>query len=330
MAPAPAPSLAPTPGGAQFSADLLEQPAVQGASMVALAHLDAAAAAATRLTDPTDHDALHDFRVAIRRLRVTIRAYPGVRESIAKKQRRRLRRLARATNTARDTEVQLAWFRARLARFAPAERRALAPLRVRLRARRRREIARTQPELLRQFGKIERKLRRRLMAARDSGAHEAQFRGIAAATLVQYANDLSTRLRVLAPTSNATDVHATRIAAKRLRYLLEPLRAVLADAAPIVDRLKELQDLLGELTDGHTLEAVLQEAGNVAAAAGAEFLRAEAGRLFSTLRQSWSQAGPEFVRAIDVVAQQLRPVITAPVPPSLRQRARRRRQTATA
>ena len=309
--------------------DLLDQSAVQAAATVALAHLDAAAAAATRLTDPSDHDALHDFRVAIRRLRVTIRAYPGVHESVAKKQRRRLRKLARATNTARDTEVQLLWFRTRLSRFAPPDRRALAPLRARLRARRRRTITRTQPELLRQFGRIERKLRRRLVAARDSGAHEAQFRGIAAATLVQYANDLSSRLRVLTPTSKATEVHATRIAAKRLRYLLEPLRPAIADAQPIIDRLKILQDLLGELTDGHTLEAVLQEAGEVAAAA-ATVLRAESGALFATLEHEWQQAGPEFVRQIDLVAQQLRPVIKAPTQPSRPHRARRPRGELTA
>ena len=314
---------------ADFSPELLEQSAVHAASTVALAHLDAAAAAAARLNDHTDHDALHDFRVAIRRLRVTIRAYPGLRERVAKKQRRRLRKLARATNTARDTEVQLAWFRTRLSRFAPADRRALVPLRARLRSRRRRTIAHTQPVLLRQFGKIERKLRRRLVAAPDSGAHEAQFRGIAAATLVQYANDLSSRLRVLTPASRATEVHATRIAAKRLRYLLEPLRPVLAEAQPIIDRLKKLQDLLGELTDGHTLEAVLQEAGDVAAAA-ATVLREESAALFATLEQEWLQAGPALVRQIDLVAQQLRPVIKAPMPPSRRQRARRPRNELTA
>ncbi len=314
---------------AEFSADLLEQPAVQAASIVALAHLDAAAAAATRINDRTDHDALHDFRVAIRRLRVTIRAYPGLHESVVKKQRRRLRKLARATNTARDTEVQLAWFRTRLSRFTPEDRATLAPLRARLRSRRRRESARTQVELLRQFGKIERKLRRRLVDARDSGAHETQFRGIAAATLVQYANDLSTRLRVLTPASKATDVHATRIAAKRLRYLLEPLRAIIADAPPVVDRLKTLQDVLGELTDGHTLEAVLKEAGDVAATAGT-VLREESAALFATLAQEWLQAGPELVRQIDQVAQQLRPVIKPPTPPSLRQRTRRSRSELTA
>lgn len=314
---------------AEFSAGLLEQPAVQAAAAIALAHLDDAAEAATRLNDRTDHEALHDFRVAIRRLRVTVRAYPGVHEIAAKTQRRRLRKLARATNTARDTEVQLAWFRTRLSRFAPADRTALAPLRARLRGRRRRETARTQPELLRQFGKLERKLRRRLVAARDSGAHEAPFRGIAAATLVQYANDLSSRLRILTPASRAADVHATRIAAKRLRYLLEPLRSVITEADAIIGRLKKLQDLLGELTDGHTLEAVLQEAGDVAAAAS-NVLREEAAALVATLQQKWSQAGPELVREIDQVAQQLRPVIKPPAPRSLRQRTRRPRNELTA
>jgi len=49
-------------------------------------------------------------------------------------------------------------------------------------------------------------------------------------------------------------VHRARIEAKRLRYLLEPLRGNHhADAGGAVRRLKRLQDVLGELHDGHVL-----------------------------------------------------------------------------
>src|SRR5262249_8405742 len=134
----------------EFTAALLDLPAVQAACAIALARLDDAASAATRLNDPADREALHDFRVAIRKLRVTVRAYPGGRDVVAAKQRRRLRRLARVTNPARDAEVQIAWFRTRSRQFTRAQRGALGPLRARLRARRRRDLILTQPELLRQ------------------------------------------------------------------------------------------------------------------------------------------------------------------------------------
>ena len=47
--------------------------------------------------------------------------------------------------------------------------------------------------------------------------------------------------------------HRARIAAKRLRYILEPAEASAAEARKAVRALKSLQDLLGELHDAHVL-----------------------------------------------------------------------------
>ena len=55
------------------SAELLDQPAERAARIVALGLLDKAAAARQRLDDPSDNDAIHDFRVAVRRLRSWVR-----------------------------------------------------------------------------------------------------------------------------------------------------------------------------------------------------------------------------------------------------------------
>ena len=137
---------------AEFTSELLDRPAVQGACAVALAYLDDATAAALRLGDGSDREALHAFRVAIRRLRVTVRAYPGIHESVPRKQRRRLRELARATNAARNAEVQIAWFNERSARFTPAQRAALAPFRARLRARGNAEAAQERQKPQSRFG----------------------------------------------------------------------------------------------------------------------------------------------------------------------------------
>jgi CHAD domain-containing protein len=312
---------------ADFTRDLLDRPAVLAASTVAVAYLDDAVAAAARLRDRSDAEALHDFRVAIRRLRVTVRAYPGLHESIVRKQRRRLRKLVRATNPARDAEVQLGWFLQRARRFTPSERAALGPLRARLRSRRRRVMGATREELQERFDKLERKLRRRLTAlVSDAGPHEAPFRAALAATLVQHASDLAGRLTTASPAAEPAELHATRIAAKRLRYLLEPVQSGLAEGAPLVRRLKDLQDLFGALTDAHELEVVLRAAGERAAPA-AKLLQAEVAALFVKLQNEWSTAGSELVRQVDAVARQLRPKKmpspTPPQPPARRRRLRR-------
>src|SRR5438093_1375653 len=97
------------------------------ARRIAVNLLDAASAARERLTDADDAEALHDFRVAMRRLRSTLRAYqPQLDAVVPSKLRRRLRDLARATGEARDVEVQIAWLEPRRDEL-PGARRAGVP-----------------------------------------------------------------------------------------------------------------------------------------------------------------------------------------------------------
>jgi CHAD domain-containing protein len=53
---------------------LLDLPAEEAARLIALSLLDRAAAAAARMADPSDPHALHDFRVATRRLVACLQA----------------------------------------------------------------------------------------------------------------------------------------------------------------------------------------------------------------------------------------------------------------
>src|SRR2546426_7817593 len=103
--------------------NLLAAPAPRAAHRIALSLLDAATAARERLPDTGDAEALHDFRVAMRRLRSTLRAYQPQLEVVPAKLRRRLRDLARATGEARDVEVQISWLE-RQRNELPAARRA--------------------------------------------------------------------------------------------------------------------------------------------------------------------------------------------------------------
>jgi len=142
-----------------------------------------------------------------------------------------------------------------------------------------------------------------------------------AATLVQHARDLVGRLSAASLSADAAELHATRIAAKRLRYLLEPVQSGLPDGATLVRRLKDLQDLFGALTDAHELEVVLREAG-AGAAPAANLLQTEVAALLIKLRAEWSTAGPDLERQIAVAARQLRPARNAPRPPARRRRLR--------
>ncbi len=59
------------------------------------------------------------------------------------------------------------------------------------------------------------------------------------------------RFKLLRRTEDERDAHIARIRVKRLRYLLDPFK----DTGVLVQQLHQLQTLLGELHDLHTLAA---------------------------------------------------------------------------
>src|SRR5204862_177143 len=82
------------------------------AALVGLALLDEAREGCGRLATLDDAEALHDFRVALRRLRSVLRSFRSeLGDAVPKKLQRQLRDVTRATGAARDAEVQLGWVR---------------------------------------------------------------------------------------------------------------------------------------------------------------------------------------------------------------------------
>lgn len=245
--------------------ELADRPAADGAARLARALLAEADRAASRLgAGGDDPEALHDFRVALRRLRTVLRAFrPALGGAVKRRHVRRLGALARATGAARDADVQAAWIAAQRPRLAPAERAGADRLAASLRPRPGVDGA-PHPEVLAGYRELRRKLRARLARLEREGRGErAVALGPALAALLRPRR--AALLEPLAALPDARDVeaaHAARIEGKRLRYLLEPLRGTRgADARPAVARLKRLQDLLGELHDAHVLEALLGTAG---------------------------------------------------------------------
>ncbi|MFI5316969.1 MAG: CHAD domain-containing protein, partial [Myxococcota bacterium] len=84
--------------------------AEEGARLLALRQLDEARAALTRAGDPEDGEAVHDVRVALRRLRCSLGAYrPLLDEEAARSALGRAGRLAGQMGGARDQEVWRPW-----------------------------------------------------------------------------------------------------------------------------------------------------------------------------------------------------------------------------
>jgi CHAD domain-containing protein len=257
-------------------ADLLTRPVEEATRLVALQRLDAAAAALERRRENDDPEALHDFRVALRRLRSLIRAYRRYLQGVARQRvRRRLRRLVRETNAGRDAEVLLDWLRVQHDGLSARERAGWRWLVARVETRER-DAAAALTGVAARFGKLNQRLRRRLARYRmtvdlgDGAGAGATFGTATAGALRDLAEDLSQRLAAPAEPGDAAAVHAARISAKRLRYLLEPVAGAVGGEAAL-EQLRGLQDLLGELNDAHVAERELAAAVE---AAGAERARA--------------------------------------------------------
>ena len=104
----------------RFPVDLLAQPPEEAARRVALKLLKEAASALSRIEASEDEEALHDFRVSLRRLRSCLRAYlPHLKRRPVERGLERIRRLANRTNAARDYEVHIEWLAARRAALRP-------------------------------------------------------------------------------------------------------------------------------------------------------------------------------------------------------------------
>ena len=261
-----------------MSANLLVRPPEEGARLLALSFLDQARDARPRLADPSDGEALHDFRVGLRRLRSCLRAYRSyLEESVPRKLAKKLRRLAQATGPGRDTEVQIAWLRGRSAHLAATHRAGLAWLLARLEKRMREAYEDSREEIERDFDKIEESLRRRLSTYHaeihlGSGAPQSTLAEATAKILRKQVEELESHLARIEDAGDETEGHEARISAKRVRYLLEPFVDAIPAAGPVVKRFKALQDLLGDLHDAHVLEAELTGALETAASERARTL----------------------------------------------------------
>lgn len=245
------------------TAGLPEMGAPRAARWLALRFLAEAQAARARLDAADDAEALHDFRVAIRRLRSTIRAYPE-QIQLSGKDRRRLRKLARATGAARDGEVMIGWMEARREALSDAEAPGLDWLLGRLRARQEALDAGLREEVAHDFAREHRRLCERLAwyaaeVRADTPREGPRMGDVVADGVAEHAEALRSALAAVQSIEDQERAHEGRIEAKRLRYLLEPFAEEDPAARAIVKQLKKLQDTLGEMHDAHVAAGLLAD-----------------------------------------------------------------------
>jgi CHAD domain-containing protein len=257
------------PPAPPFNPGLMAQPAARAVRVVALARLDEV----TRGYDlflAGDPEGLHDLRVALRRLRTWLRAYrPFVEDTLKKKTWQRLRTLTRATSAARDAEVATAWVAAQMdapararAGFRDATRRLERERDAAFRAVRER-LERDLPGLVAELAKPLAVYFDRQTV--DEPAVAESMSDAATAAIQRHTERLEAALDRVTSLSDIKEAHRARIAAKRLRYVLEPLYAE-SDARAAVQHLVDLQDFLGTARDAHLLaERFVREIGEMAA-----------------------------------------------------------------
>jgi CHAD domain-containing protein/CYTH domain-containing protein len=226
--------------------------------LVALGHLADASAARERLTAGGDDEALHDFRVALRRLRSWERAFaPFIRDDVSKKVRRRLKSLAQDTSASRDLEVHLAWLRDQRRSLGRRQRPGLTWLLGQLTASKEEADAVLERDVEGQFNRLRSRLEKALASYRErlqvrDGGHAslpAPFADALAPRVSDAGAILQAHLERVRSMTDEDECHEARIAAKRLRYLLEPIARLVPGADELVTQLKDLQDVLGDLHD---------------------------------------------------------------------------------
>jgi CHAD domain-containing protein/CYTH domain-containing protein len=318
------------------TASLLALPADRAARRLALALLEAWDRARSRLDDPADAEALHDFRVALRRLRTLIRAFrPACPDLVPRRLRRQSRRLAAASGESRDLEVQLAWLRGRLGQLTARQRPEVKWMISRLERRKATADRQVRVRVEKRYPILHEQLWAAL--ASEEGPAPLSASAVVHEALGGWTEDLGYRLGRIHALTDDAEAHAARILIKRLRYLIEPFQTELPAAPSAITRLKQLQDLLGDLHDLHRVAVELRSAFRDAAgwhaehtyrellpwaepeagsdqpkppgasgglAALARLLRTEGELLFGRLRSEWLDVGAAAALCADLRAMQ--------------------------
>lgn len=247
-----------------FDASILDDTAARSARLVALSLIEDLARQRERLSAERDSETLHDFRVALRRLRSWLRALaPSLEGSLPRACVRRLGRMARESNAGRDAEVLLAWLATTEPELSARDHRAVKWLIERFQRQEREVESDLEARLKRDFQRTRERLEDRLSMYRidvhvHGGVREPLFGSVIAHLVRDSADDLRRRIKRVRSVDDIDEAHQARIAGKRLRYLIDPIAPHVAGGPELLNRLRNLQNILGDLHDAHVWLSVLR------------------------------------------------------------------------
>jgi CHAD domain-containing protein len=245
---------------------------------IAVQHLDRFISLEARVLRGDDAEAVHDMRVASRRVQQILDVlYPAPVPKEIRRLNRRVRRARRVLSELRNYDVQIERVNQSLARKANSRRDVWEAVRGYLDRRR----AATFEEGLRKLGKLNLAtlyVRLKNQLATDDarpGVHTNGSGDVSADPEQQSRERLEVRLGELLAAvwqvyetrvseserdPSQTVLHAVRIAAKRLRYLIEVMHEVdITGSAEALVWLRRLQQHLGDWHDLEVLEQILIE-----------------------------------------------------------------------
>ena len=288
---------------------------------IALNQLGDARLAAARMEEARDAKALHNFRVAVRRLRSTLTTWSKDLGSAASpRDRKKLRAVQKATAVGRDAEVALMWVASQTRHLSNAERVGQNQLVEDLTQEKDSGYSEVS-EIAARFRKLAKRLHRRLVVVQvEVSLENPRPRHAFGAALAVKARELTLKLAdhlskiVGSETGDGgkkslREAHKARIVTKRLRYLVEPCSSLTEQANAVVGGLKALQDGLGEIQDATVLAPTLDEAlaSSDAARAGIEVLKKRnAERMterLAELAKEWREGGTQWESLIQALGQ---------------------------
>lgn len=248
--------------------DLANQPAKRGIRLIAIRLLQEAEDAFAKLETQQKAESLHDFRVALRRLRSHLQLYrPWLRKSVSRKRERRIKTIARSSNRSRDLEVLIERLDAIDEPNADA-RAGIDQLRREFKSELTPANARFRDHAVQHFPRLARRLLKGLSTYTATlhleGPEDEPLGDVTDRLVTQQREELRQCLKLILSIEDQTEAHKARIAGKKLRSLFEPFAEESPDCANAVAALKTLQDLLGRMHDLDVLltcvEAAIQAA----------------------------------------------------------------------